>query len=97
MAGAGVTRKRSFRIGAGTDIGIESSDVIVIGDRVGATLDAHDICAASYRKTVQNLWLEFFFNGVGVPLATTDLVHPSWAMIAMVTSVSAVLANSFGG
>ena len=41
--------------------------------------------------------LTFFFNGVGVPLATTGIVHPSWAMIAMAASVSAVLANSFGG
>ncbi len=83
-------------IGAGTDIAIESSDVIIIGNRVGAVLDAHGIGAASYRKTVQNLWLAFFFNGLGVPLATTGLVHPSWAMIAMALSVSLVLANSFG-
>ncbi len=84
-------------IGAGTDIAIESSDVILIGHRVGAVLDAHSIGAASYSKTVQNLWLAFFFNGIGVPLATTGLVHPSWAMIAMALSVTAVLANSFGG
>ena len=84
-------------IGAGTDIAIESSDVIIVGHRLGAVLDAHRIGAASYRKTVQNLWLAFIFNGVGVPLATTGLVHPSWAMIAMALSVSLVLANSFAG
>jgi len=84
-------------IGAGTDIAIESSDIILIGKRLGAVLDARQIGAASYRKTVQNLWLAFTFNGIGVPLATTGLVHPSWAMIAMAASVSAVLANSFGG
>lgn len=84
-------------IGAGTDIAIESSDVIVMGERVGAIMEARAIGGLSYRKTVQNLWLAFFFNGVGVPLATTGLVHPSWAMIAMAVSVSAVLANSFGG
>ncbi|MFQ6017095.1 MAG: HAD-IC family P-type ATPase, partial [Kiloniellaceae bacterium] len=84
-------------IGAGTDIAIESSDVIVMGARLGAIMDARSIGGVSYRKTVQNLWLAFFFNGVGVPLATTGLVHPSWAMIAMALSVSAVLANSFGG
>ncbi len=84
-------------IGAGTDIAIESSDVILIGERLGAVTEARTIGGLSYRKTVQNLWLAFFFNGVGVPLATTGLVHPSWAMIAMALSVSAVLANSFGG
>ncbi len=83
-------------IGAGTDIAIESSDVVFIGHRVGAIADSITIGASSYRKTVQNLWLAFF-NGLGVPLATTGLVHPSWAMIAMALSVSAVLLNSFGG
>ncbi|MBI4410795.1 MAG: heavy metal translocating P-type ATPase [Gemmatimonadetes bacterium] len=84
-------------IGAGTDIAIESSDVILIGERLSAVLDAYEIGAKSYRKTVQNLWLAFFFNGVGVPLAATGIIHPVWAMIAMAASVSAVLLNSFGG
>lgn len=84
-------------IGAGTDIAIESADVILIGDRLGGVVDAYHIARASYRKTVQNLVLAFAFNGVGVPLATTGLVHPVWAMVAMVLSVSTVLANSFGG
>ncbi len=84
-------------IGAGTDIAIESSDVILVGDRVGAVSDAVSIGAVSYRKTLQNLSLAFVFNGIGVPLAVTGLVHPTWAMIAMATSVTAVLANSFGG
>ncbi len=84
-------------IGAGTDIAIESSDVVIIGNRVGAVMDARRIGGLSYRKTVQNLWLAFMFNGVGVPLATTGLIHPSWAMLAMATSVTLVLANSFGG
>jgi len=84
-------------IGAGTDIAIKSSDVILIGERLSGVLDAYEIGGRSYRKTVQNLWLAFFFNGVGVPLATTGLVHPVWAMIAMAASVTAVLLNSFGG
>ncbi len=84
-------------IGAGTDIAIESSDVILIGDRLGAVMDAYRIGRTSYRKTVQNLTLAFSFNGIGVPLAVTGLLHPIWAMIAMVASVSTVLFNSFGG
>jgi heavy metal translocating P-type ATPase len=84
-------------IGAGTDIAIESADVVIIGERLGAVADAYHIGRASYRKTVQNLALAFAFNGIGVPLATTGLVHPVWAMIAMLASVSTVLANSFAG
>lgn len=41
--------------------------------------------------------LAFSFNGIGVPAAMTGLVHPIWAMIAMISSVTAVLISSFGG
>jgi heavy metal translocating P-type ATPase len=84
-------------IGAGTDIAIESSDVILVGDRLGGFVDAYYIARQSFRKTVQNLALAFSFNGVGVPLATTGWVHPVWAMIAMAASVTTVLVNSFAG
>lgn len=84
-------------IGAGTDIAIESSDVILVGDRLGGFVDAYHIANRSFRKTVQNLALAFSFNGIGVPLAITGLVHPVWAMIAMAASVTTVLLNSFAG
>ncbi|GMQ86541.1 MAG: heavy metal translocating P-type ATPase [Acidimicrobiia bacterium] len=84
-------------IGAGTDIAIDSADIVIMGDRLGAVMDAYEIGVRSYRKTKQNLVLAFSFNGVGVPLAITGLVSPVWAMIAMISSVTAVLANSFGG
>ncbi len=84
-------------IGAGTDIAIESADVVLIGERLGGAVDAYHIGRASYRKTVQNLTLAFSFNGIGIPLAVAGLVHPVWAMVAMVLSVSTVLTNSFAG
>jgi len=84
-------------IGAGTDIAIESADIVLMGDRLGGVMDAHEIGRESYRKTRQNLAAAFAFNGTGVAAATTGLVHPVFAMIAMVLSVTAVLANSFAG
>ena len=84
-------------IGAGTDIAIESADIVVMSERLGAVMDAHEIGVRSYRRTKQNLALAFSFNGIGVPLATTGLVHPVWAMVAMVASVTAVLGNTFRG
>ncbi len=83
-------------IGAGTDIAIESSDIVLISNRLTSVADARDIATNSYTKTKQNLGIAFAFNGVGVPAAVTGLVGPVWAMVAMVTSVSLVLANSFG-
>ena len=84
-------------IGAGTDIAIESADVVLVGDRLGGAVDAYYIGKSSFRKTVQNVVLAFAFNGIGVPAAVTGLVHPVMAMIAMAASVSTVLLNSFGG
>lgn len=82
-------------MGAGTDIAIESADVVLVGNRLAALADARDIGASSFRKTKQNLTIALGSNGIGVPLAVTGLVAPTWAMIAMISSVSVVLANSF--
>ncbi|MFQ5836788.1 MAG: heavy metal translocating P-type ATPase, partial [Candidatus Bathyarchaeia archaeon] len=84
-------------IGAGTDIAIESADIIIVGERLSAVADAYYIGRKSYGKTKQNLALAFSFNGIGVPASVTGLVHPIWAMAAMVLSVTTVLLNSFGG
>jgi len=84
-------------IGAGTDIAIESADIVLMGDRLGGVMDAHGIAANSYRKTKQNLVAAFAVNGIGVAAATTGLVHPVFAMLAMILSVSVVLTNSFAG
>ncbi len=83
-------------IGAGTDIAIESSDIVLIGERLGAVIDAYQISRTSYRRTVRNLVVAFSFNGLGIPAAVTGFVYPVWAMLAMVASVSTVLLNSFG-
>ena len=80
---------------AGTDIAIESADIVLVRDRLQGVVDAYHIAGTTYRKTVQNLMLAFAFNGIGVPLAATGVLHPVWAMIAMVMSVSTVLTNSY--
>jgi len=84
-------------IGAGTDIAIESADIVLMGDRLGGVMDAYEIGKESYRKTRQNLIVAFSFNGIGVRPQRPASSTPVFAMIAMVLSVSAVLANSFGG
>ena len=82
-------------IGTGTDIAIDSSDVIITSGNLERIIDAYKIVKKSYSKTKQNLTLAFLFNGVGIPIAATGLLHPIWAMIAMILSVSTVLLNSF--
>jgi P-type E1-E2 ATPase len=84
-------------MGSGTDIAIESSDIIVGSLRLMSVLTAREISRRSYRKTRQNVVLAFLFNGIGVPLATTGLVYPVWAMVAMALSVTSIFVNSLWG
>ena len=83
--------------GSGADIAIESADVIILNQRVGAVIDAYEISRYSYRKIVQNVVLAFTFNGLGIPLAATGLVHPIWGMVAMAASVTTIFINSLWG
>lgn len=83
-------------MGRGTDIAIESSDIILVRDRLELVLVARDISRRSYRKTKQNVALAFLFNGIGVPAAATGLVYPVWAMAAMALSVTTIFINSIG-
>jgi heavy metal translocating P-type ATPase len=83
--------------GSGADIAIESADVIILNQRLGAVLDAYEVSRYSYRKIVQNVFLAFTFNGLGIPAAATGLVHPIWGMVAMAASVTAIFINSLWG
>src|SRR6266540_1436282 len=83
-------------MGRGTDIAIESSDIIIVRERLELVLTARDLSIRSYRKTKQNVALAFLFNGIGVPAAATGLVYPFWAMAAMALSVTSIFLNSIG-
>ncbi|MCE7733985.1 MAG: metal-transporting ATPase [Candidatus Heimdallarchaeota archaeon] len=82
---------------SGTDIAIEAADVILVNNNLMGVIDAYHVGKSSFSKTKQNVLLAFTFNGIGVPLAMTGLVHPVFAMIAMAASVTTVLLNSYGG
>ena len=84
-------------MGGGTDIAMESADIIIVGNEVGSVLRAREISRRSYRTTRQNVSLAFLFNGIGIPAAATGLVYPVWAMVAMAASVTTIFINSIGG
>lgn len=84
-------------MGGGTDIAIESADIIIVNDRLQSLLTAREISRYSYGKTKQNVVLAFLFNGIGIPAAATGLVYPVWAMVAMAVSVSTIFINSLWG
>ncbi|AYO86639.1 heavy metal translocating P-type ATPase [Methylobacterium brachiatum] len=84
-------------MGAGTDIAIEAADIIILSNRLSALPLARRISRRSYTKMLQNVWLAFAFNGIGIPVAATGLVNPIWAMVAMAVSVTAIFLNSLWG
>lgn len=84
-------------MGGGTDIAMESADVIILNARLTSVITARDISRRSYRKTRQNVALAFTFNGIGIPIAATGLLYPVWAMGAMAVSVTAIFVNSLWG
>jgi heavy metal translocating P-type ATPase len=84
-------------MGEGTDIAIESADIIILSNRLGALSLALEISRRSYAKMLQNATLAFLFNGIGIPLAATGLIYPVWAMVAMAVSVTAIFFNSLWG
>jgi heavy metal translocating P-type ATPase len=84
-------------MGSGTDIALDSADIIILSSRLTALAEARAISRDSYRKMVQNVCLAFLFNGIGVPLAATGLIYPVWAMAAMAASVTTIFFNSLWG
>ncbi len=83
-------------MGGGTDIAVESADVVIVRDDLRAILTARQTTRSSYRRTRQKVALAFLFNGIGIPAATTGLVYPVWVMVAMALSVTTIFVNSLG-
>lgn len=84
-------------MGSGTDIAIDAADIIILNARVSSVVIAWRISHWGYRKMLQNVSLAFLFNGIGIPLASTGLIYPVWAMVAMAASVTAIFINSLYG
>jgi len=83
--------------GSAADIAVESADVVILNQRLQAVIDAYAVSRYSYRKIVQNVFLAFLFNGIGIPAAATGLIYPVWGMVAMAASVTTIFINSLWG
>ncbi|MEW5890767.1 MAG: heavy metal translocating P-type ATPase [Pseudomonadota bacterium] len=65
-------------MGRGTDIAIDSADIVILSNRLDAVPAAREVSRWSYRKLMQNVSLAFLFNGIGIPLAATGVLYPVW-------------------
>ena len=81
-------------MGTGTDIAIESGDIVLArGDLMGV-VSAIKLSKATFKKIKQNLFWAFAYNVVAIPLAIIGLLHPIIAEIAMALSSITVVGNA---
>lgn len=88
-------------IGSGTDIAIESGDIILMKNDLRDVVKAIKLSRNSIRKIKQNLFWAFFYNILGIPIAagvlypfTGWLLNPIIAGVAMAFSSVSVVSNT---
>lgn len=90
-----LTADIGIAIGAGTDIAIDSADIILTKSDLLSVIHAIRLSRATYRKMVQNLWWASGYNIVAIPLAAG--VMAPWGIIiepavgAILMSISTVV------
>src|SRR5919108_720510 len=82
-------------IGAGTDVAIESADIVLVRSDPRDVAAIVGLARATYRKMVQNLWWATGYNAVAIPLAAGVLANVgillSPALGAVLMSASTVI------
>lgn len=90
-----VTADVGIAIGAGTDIAIESADIILVRNDPRDVVKVIDISSKTYSKMAQNLWWAAGYNIVTIPLAAGILsglgVNLPPAVGAIIMSLSTVI------
>ncbi len=88
-------------IGSGTDIAIETGDIVLIKNDLRDVVTAIDLSAYTMKKIKQNLFWAFIYNTAGIPIAagilypfTGFLLNPIIAGIAMAFSSVSVVSNT---
>jgi Cu+-exporting ATPase len=88
-------------MGTGTDVAMESGDVILVKGDLAGILRARKLSQATMRNIRQNLFFAFLYNSLGVPVAAGVLypffgllLSPVLAAAAMSLSSVSVIANS---
>ena len=77
-------------VGAGTDVAVETADVVLVESDPRAAVRVIALAQATYRKMVQNLWWAAGYNVVAIPLAAGVLAP--WGVI-LSPAVGAVLMS----
>jgi Cu+-exporting ATPase len=90
-----------FAIGSGTDVAIESADIVLMRGSLHGVADAIAVSKATLGNIKQNLFGAFLYNSLGIPVAagilypaTGVLLNPMIAGAAMALSSITVVSNA---
>ena len=83
-------------IGAGTDVAIESADIVLMKSDLKDVTTAIKLSKATLRNIKQNLFWAFFYNTLGIPLAA-GLLYPffGWRLNPMYAAAAMSLSSIF--
>ena len=81
-------------IGTGTDVAIESANVVLMNGDLGGIVQSFKLSKQTIRVINQNLFWAFIYNVIGIPLAALGLLNPMFAALAMSFSSVSVVSNS---
>ena len=67
-------------IGAGTDVAIESADVVLINNKLTDAFGAYKLSNAVIKNIKENLFWAFFYNAILIPVAA-GVLYPIWGIV----------------
>ena len=84
----------SFALGSGTDVSMDSSDIVILNNTLISIDTAIDLSARTLKTIKQNIASSFIYNITLVPLAMAALLTPMIAAITMPLSSLVVIGNA---
>jgi Cu2+-exporting ATPase len=81
-------------IGSGTDVSVESADIVLMSDELDKVRQATLLSRRTLRTIRQNIGISFIYNLIMVPLAMMAFITPLIAAISMPISSLLVIANA---
>jgi copper-(or silver)-translocating P-type ATPase len=83
-----------FAIGTGTDVAIETADIVILRDDLTSLVSAIKLSQQTMKKIKQNLFWAFIYNLIGIPIAASGHLNPVVGAVTMSLSSISVLLNS---
>jgi Cu+-exporting ATPase len=81
-------------LGSGTDVAMETGDMVLMGGSLAGVVHALELSRATFRNIRQNLFGAFFYNVLGIPIAAGVLYPVLGVLLSPVIAGSAMAFSS---